>query len=151
MTPTSSLIKFSNYVVMQFWYPCYMSQFVLDFFCGAIAQIGPTTPSFWGSSLSLSHLYIRYVSSEACSQGHYLHKKHNRRTSAPSEGFKPSIAVTKWIQSHVLRVVRTTIGMSPVFNNVHIIISYRIQTTKYTVIFQYPLQLMSLPPHQFLA
>lgn len=138
MTPTSPPIKFSNYIIMQFWYPRYISQFVLDFFfCGATAQIGPRTPRFWGSSLSLSHTYTRYFSSR--SQGHYVHK-HNRRTFVPSEGFKPSTAVTKWIQNHAL--VRTTTGMSPVFDNFHII-SYRIQIMNFRVLFQYPLQHVS--------
>ena len=48
--------------------------------------------------------------------------------------------LTKLIQSHAL--VRTTTGMSPVFDNLHII-SYRIQIMKFSVLFQYPLQHVS--------
>jgi hypothetical protein len=152
VTPTSPPIKFSNYIIMQFWYPRYMSQFALDFFCGATAQIGPRTPRFWGlslstSPLSLSPLSITYIhtvclpwTSDQLVAKATTYTRNSRRTSVPSEGFKPSTAVTKWIQSHAL--VRTTTGISPIFDNLHII-SYRIQIMKFSVLFQYPLQYVS--------
>jgi len=42
------------------------------------------------------------------------HKKYNRPTSMPSEGFKPMIPATKWLQTYNLNCAATGIGMDTI-------------------------------------
>ena len=156
VTPTSPTIRFSDCIFMQSWYPRYTSQSIraplfFFFFGGSTAQIRARTPTFLRIfSLSFTCIHtvcLLWTSDQLVAKATTYTEKHNRRTSDPSEGFKLAMAATKRIQNHAFG--RTTTGMDPGFDNPHIT-SGRIQVIKFSVLLQYPLQHMFLPPHQFL-